>query len=54
MKKKYLAYCLAMAMVLSVPAPVLAAEQVDFAVESEEEAESETEEAPEVVVRFRD
>lgn len=50
MKKKYLAYCLAMAMVLSVPAPVLAAEQVDFAVESEEEAESETEEAPEVVV----
>ena len=49
MKKKYLAYCLAMAMVLSVPAPALAAEQVDFAVESEE-AESETEEAPEVVV----
>lgn len=38
-----------MAMVLSVPAPALAAEQVDFAVESEE-AESETEEAPEVVV----
>lgn len=49
MKKKYLAYCLAMAMVLSVPVPALAAEQVDFAVESEE-AESETEEAPEVVV----
>lgn len=49
MKKKYLAYCLAMAMVLSVPAPALAAEQVDFAVESEE-AESETEEAPEIVV----
>lgn len=38
-----------MAMVLSVPVPALAAEQVDFAVESEE-AESETEEAPEVVV----
>lgn len=38
-----------MAMVLSVPAPALAAEQVDFAVESEE-AEPETEEAPEVVV----
>lgn len=49
MKKKYLAYCLAMAMVLSVPVPALAAEQVDFAVESEE-AESETEEASEVVV----
>ena len=49
MKKKYLAYCLAMAMVLSVPVPALAAEQVDFAVESEE-AESETEEAPEIIL----
>ena len=37
MKKKYLAYCLALSMVLSTSAPVLASEQVDVVAESVEE-----------------
>lgn len=36
-KKKYLAYCLALSMVLSTSAPVLASEQVDVVAESVEE-----------------
>lgn len=42
MKKKYLAYCLALSLALSVPIPALAAEQVDFTEESEE--------APEIIL----
>ena len=30
MKKKYLVYCLSLSMVLSVPTPILAAEQIDI------------------------
>lgn len=39
MKKKYLVYCLTLSMALSVPVPVCAADQIDFAIESEENPE---------------
>lgn len=49
MKKKYLVYCLALSMALSVPTPIFAAEQIEVAENSNVDSES-CEESEEIIV----